>query len=166
MILADRQDREGFQAPIDYSVSADGTTTFDYGGVRLAGSISGDGEVFTATQIGSGLQGTATCVKSSGDKMVRNVAGRYYGAWMSTQPVTGVTELVLDNRGQTTEKVLRDSAGGRNYALGDNFMPVLASGELETRDARGAVSPDGRVLFLVQTDPNRFPTLIVYVRQS
>jgi hypothetical protein len=28
------------------------------------------------------------------------------------------------------------------------------------------VSQDGRVMFIVQTDPNKFPTLIVYVRKT
>ena len=166
IILRDRQGREGNQASISYSVSEDGTTTFDYGGARLAGSLSEDGSVFTATQIASGVQGTGICVRTSGNKMVDNVAGGYYGAWISTQPVTGVTELLLDRRGQTTETVLRDSVGGRDYSLGSNFMLVKASGEIETRDDNGAVSPDGRVLFIVQTDPNKFPTLIVYVRKS
>jgi hypothetical protein len=166
IIVSDRQNRTGFQAQISYQVSADGTTTFDYGGARLAGSLSKDGSVFTATQISSSVQGAGICLRTSGNKRVANVAGGYYGAWFSTQPVTAVTELLLDNRGQTAEVVLRDSLGGRNYALGTNFMLVLASGQIETRDADGAVSPDGRVLFLVQTDPNRFPTLIVYVRKA
>ena len=122
--------------------------------------------MFTATQISSNVQGTAICVRASGNKMINNVAGGYYGAWISTRPVTGVTELVLDTMGQTTEAVLRDSAGGRNYSLGSNFMLVLASGEIETRAANGAVSPDGRIMFIIQTDPNKFPTLIVYVKQS
>ena len=165
LILADRQSREGIQTQIQYDVASDGTTTLDYGGARLAGSLSADGSVFTGTQISSNVQGTGICVRASGNKMIGNVAGGYYGAWMSTQPVTGVTELVLDNMGQTRETVLRDSAGGRNYPLAGNFMLVLASGEIETRDANGAVSPDGRVLFIVQTDPNKFPTLVVYVRQ-
>jgi hypothetical protein len=166
IIVSDRQNRTGFQAQISYQVSADGTTTFDYGGARLAGSLSKDGSVFTATQISSSLQGAGICLRTSGNKQVANVAGGYYGAWLSTQPVTAVTELLLDNRGQTAEVVLRDSLGGRDYALDANFMLVLASGQIETRDADGAVSPDGRVLFLVQTDPNRFPTLIVYVRKT
>jgi hypothetical protein len=166
IILADRQGRDGLQATIDYSVAADGTTTLDYGGARLAGSLSASGDIFTATQIASKLQGAAICVRASGNKMISNVSGAYYGAWMSTQPITAVTELVLDNKGQTEERVLRDSAGGRNYSLGNNFMLVLASGEIETGDAWGAVSPDGRVLFLVQTGANRFPTLVVYVKQG
>ena len=154
------------QASISYSVSEDGTTTVDYAGIRLAGSLSPDGGVFTATQVASSLQGAAICVRASGNKMVSNVAGSYYGAWISTQPVSGVTELTLDSRGQTTETVLRDSLGGRGYSLGQNFMLVKGSGEIETRDANGAVSPDGRVMFIVQTDPGRFPTLIVYVRKT
>ena len=166
VIESDRQNREGFQAQISVAVSDDGTTTFDYGGARLVGSLSADGSVFTATQISSGVQGAAVCLRTSGNKRIANVAGGYYGAWLSTQPVTAVTELVLDSKGQTRELVLRDSAGGRNYALDANFMLVLASGQIETRDADGAVSPDGRVLFLVQTDPNRFPTLVVYVRKT
>ncbi|MCB1710603.1 MAG: hypothetical protein KDI10_17990, partial [Halioglobus sp.] len=97
---------------------------------------------------------------------VANVAGSYFGAWISTQPVTGVTELQLDTRGQTAETVLRDSAGGRNYAIGQNFMLVKSTGQIETRDADGAVSPDGRIMFIVQTDPNKYPTLIVYVRKT
>jgi hypothetical protein len=154
------------QAGMSYVVSADGTTTVDYAGVRLAGSLAPDGSVFTATQISASLQGAAICLRTSGNKMVGNVAGSYYGAWMSTQPVTAVTELLLDKMGQTAETVLRDSSGGRNYSLGQNFMLVKATGQITSRDADGAVSQDGRVLFLVQTDPNRFPTLIVYVRKT
>lgn len=154
------------QATISYEVSADGTTLFDYAGVRLAGSLSADGSVFAATQVAASLQGAGMCVRTSGNKTVANVAGGYYGAWMSTQPVSGVTELLLDQRGQTAETVLVDSAGGRNYSLGQNFMLVKGTGQIDTRDANGAVSPDGRVMFIVQTDPNRFPTLIVYVRKT
>lgn len=154
------------QALLSYAVSDDGTTTLDYAGLRLAGSLSADGSVFTATQISSDLQGSAVCLRTSDNKMVGNVAGGYYGAWMSTQPVTAVTELALDRAGQTAEVVLRDSAGGRNYSLGQNFMLVKSTGQIETQDADGAVSPDGRVLFLVQTDRNRYPTLVVYVRKT
>jgi hypothetical protein len=166
IIISDRQGRDGLQAGISYNVSADGTTTLDYGGARLAGSLSANGSVFAATQISANLQGTLICLRTSMDKMVANVAGNYYGAWMSTQPVTGVTELQLDNQGQTTEVVVLDSVGGQNYALGQNFMLVKANGQIETRDADGAVSEDGRILFIVQTDPNKFPTLIVYVRKT
>ena len=93
IIVSDRQNRTGFQAQISYDVSTDGTTTFDYGGARLAGSLSKDGSVFTATQISSSVQGTGICLRTSGNKQVANVAGGYYGAWLSTQPVTAVTEL-------------------------------------------------------------------------
>ncbi|MEM6582008.1 MAG: hypothetical protein AAF699_12075 [Pseudomonadota bacterium] len=166
IILEDRQRRQGQQAQISYEVSADGTMLLDYAGARIAGSLSSGGGVFTGSQIGSGVQGAAVCVRTSSNKRIANVAGAYYGAWMSTQPITAVTELVLDSRGQTVETVLRDSTGGRNYTLGTNFMLVLANGQIETRDANGAVSPDGRILFLIQTDPNRYPTLIVYVRET
>ena len=154
------------QAAMSYKVSADGTTTVDYAGARLAGSLSPDGSVFTATQISPTVQGAAICLRTSSNKMVGNVAGSYYGAWISTQPVTAVTELLLDKMGQTAETALRDSSGGRNYSLGRNFMLVKATGQIETRDADGAVSQDGRVLFIIQTDPNKFPTLIVYVRKT
>jgi hypothetical protein len=166
IIISDRQGRTGQQAGISYKVNEDGITTFDYAGARLAGSLSADGSVFTATQISSSLQGAGICLRASGNKRVANVAGSYYGAWISTQPVSGVTELLLDKQGQTVEAVLRDSVGGRNYSLGQNFMLVKASGEIETRDANGAVSPDSRAMFIVQTDPNKFPTLIVYVRKT
>jgi hypothetical protein len=156
----------GGQAPISYSVSEDGTTIVDYAGARLAGSLSADGSVFTATQVSANVQGSAICLRSSGNKMVGNVKGNYYGAWMSTQPITAVTELLLDKFGQTAETVILDSVGGRNYSLDQNFMLVKASGQIETRDADGAVSPDGRIMFIVQTDTNRFPTLVVYVRKT
>ena len=154
------------QAAISYEVSEDGTTIFEYAGARLAGSLSADGSVFAATQVTAQLQGAGMCVRTSGNKMVANVAGSYYGAWMSTQPVTGLTELLLDQRGQTAETVLVDSTGGRNYSLGQNFMLVKGTGQVDTRDANGAVSPDGRVMFIVQTDPNKFPTLVVYIRKT
>jgi hypothetical protein len=77
-----------------------------------------------------------------------------------------LTELLLDQRGQTAETVLLDSTGGRNYSLGQNFMLVKGTGQLETRDANGAISPDGQVMFIVQTDPNKFPTLVVYIRKT
>lgn len=154
------------QAAISYEVSEDGTTIFEYAGTRFAGGLSADGSVFAATQVAARLQGAGMCVRTSGNKMVANVAGSYYGAWMSTQPVTGLTELLLDQRGQTAETVLVDSTGGRNYSLGQNFMLVKGTGQIDTRDANGAVSPDGRVMFIVQTDPNKFPTLIVYIRKT
>jgi hypothetical protein len=166
IIIRDRQGRVDQQAQIRYEVSEDGTTTFDYGGVRLAGSLSADGSVFAATQVSSSAQGAGICIRASTTNRLSNLIGKYYGAWFSTRPVAGVTELVLDNKGQTVEAVLRDSVGGRNYSLGTNFILALSTGQLETRDADGAVSADGRLMFLIQTDPNKFPTLIVYVRQT
>ncbi len=166
VVLSRRLGGGANQAGISYSVSEDGTTILDYAGARLAGSLSQDGSVFTATQVSPALQGAAICLRTSGDKIVSNLVGSYYGAWISTQPVTAVTELLLDKLGQTAEAVLLDSAGGRNYSLGQNFMLVKASGQIETRDADGAVSTDGRLMFIVQTDANKFPTLIVYVRKT
>ncbi|MEE4147040.1 MAG: hypothetical protein V2I26_19700 [Halieaceae bacterium] len=166
MAVIERRLSGANQAAITYEVSEDGTTVFEYAGTRFAGSLSADGSVFAATQIAAKLQGAGMCVRTSGNKMVANVAGSYYGAWMSTQPVTGLTELVLDQQGQTAETVLVDSTGGRNYSLGQNFMLVKGTGQIDTRDAAGAVSPDGRVMFIVQTDPNKFPTLVVYVRKT
>jgi hypothetical protein len=166
LIVINRRLTGANQAAMTYNVSADGTTTVDYAGARLAGSLSPDGSVFTATQISPTVQGAAICLRTSSNKMVGNVAGSYYGAWISTQPVTAVTELLLDKMGQTAETALLDSSGGRNYSLGQNFMLVKATGQIETRDADGAVSQDGRVLFIIQTDPNKFPTLIVYVRKT
>lgn len=148
------------------AIGEDGTTIFEYAGARLAGSLSADGSVFAATQVSAQLQGAGVCVRTSGNKTVANVAGSYYGAWMSTQPVTGLTELLLDQRGQTVETVLVDSTGGRNYSLGQNFMLVKGPGQVDTRDANGAVSPGGRVMFIVQTDTNKFPTLVVYIRKT
>ena len=165
VVESDRQDRAG-QSVVNYTVEPDGTTTFDYAGLRLAGGLSEDGSLFAATQISARLQGAAMCLRTSGDKMVGNVAGSYYGAWMSTQPVAGVTELQLDNRGNTVETVIRDSVGGRNYSLGSDFMLVKATGQLETRESYGAVSANGQVMFLINTSPNKFPTLVVYVRKT
>ncbi len=166
LIVINRRLTGANQAAMTYTVSPDGTTVLDYAGARLAGSLSADGSVFSATQISPTVQGAAVCLRTSSNKMVTNVAGSYYGAWISTQPVTAVTELLLDKMGQTAEAVLLDSSGGRNYSLGQNFMLVKATGQIETRDADGAVSQDGRVMFIVQTDPNKFPTLIVYVRKT
>lgn len=165
VVVSDRQDRSG-QSVVSYTVDPDGTTTFDYAGLRLAGGLSEDGSLFAATQISARLQGAAMCLRTSGDKMVGNVAGTYYGAWMSTQPVSGVTELQLNNQGTTVETVLRDSVGGRNYSLGQDFMLVKATGELETRETHGAISANGQVMFLINTSPNKFPTLVVYVRKT
>ncbi|MEP1471907.1 MAG: hypothetical protein ABJK20_08590 [Halieaceae bacterium] len=165
VIESDRQGRSR-QSIVSYTVEPDGTTTFDYAGLRLAGGLSEDGSLFAATQISARLQGAAMCLRTSGDKMVGNVAGSYYGAWMSTQPVAGVTELQLNNQGTTVETVIRDSVGGRNYSLGQDFMLVKATGQLETRESHGAISANGQVMFLINTSPNKFPTLVVYVRKT
>ncbi|MFT6287356.1 MAG: hypothetical protein ACJA09_002110 [Alcanivorax sp.] len=164
-ILEDRQGRSG-QTAISYNVAENGTTTFDYLGMRLAGSLSADGSVLAATQVSARLQGSAMCLRSLANKTVASVAGGYYGAWFSTQPISAVSEIVLDNQGQTAEVVLRDSLGGRNYSLGQDFMLVKATGELKTSDSFGSVSADGRILFLVNTNPNKFPTFIAYVRKT
>ena len=165
VVESDRQDRSG-QSPVSYTVDPDGTTTFDYAGLRLAGGLSEDGSLFAASQISSSLQGAAMCLRTSGDKMVGTVAGSYYGAWMSTQPVAGVTELQLNNQGTSVETVIRDSVGGRNYSLGQDFMLVKATGQLETRESFGAISANGQVMFLINTSPNKFPTLVVYVKKT
>ena len=169
-LLRLEQDRQGFsgQTAIGYSVADDGTMTFSYNiNVQLAGSLSADGSFFTGTQVQSSAQGAIACMRRSSDQTLGTAAGRYYGAWSSVQPVTGVTELVVDVTGQTLENVLRDSGGGRNYSLGQDFMLVLFDGQVSTGTERyGMLSGDRRVLFLVSTDASKFPTLVVYIRQG
>jgi hypothetical protein len=160
-------DRLGFygQTALSYQVSPDGTTIMDYAGVRLVGSLSADGHVFVASQVQSSAQGLAICIRSSANQTLGTVAASYYGAWMSTQAVAAVTSLLVDITGTTAEAVLVDSYGGRSYSLGANWMLVNYDGKTSTQNSEGAISPDGRVMFLVNTNPSGFPTLVVYTRQ-
>ena len=161
-------DRQGFsgQVGVTYSVADDGTMIFNYIGVQYAGSLSADGSFYAGTQIQSASQGSIACLSSSANHTLGTAAGRYYGAWSSVQPSTGVTDLLVDVTGTTLESVLVDSTGGRNYSLGADFMLVLYDGQISTSNSYGMISADRRLLFLVNTSPSKFPTLIVYIRQG
>ena len=156
----------GGQTGIGYTVFEDGTATLDYSSVHLVGSVSADGGLFVASQLQNDNQGAAICIRSSSNHTLGTMQGSYIGAWASTQPAMGVTELLVDITGTTAEAVYIDSYGGRDYSLGTDIMLVNWDGKLETRLSDGAVSADGRIAFLVNTDPTKFPTLIVYVRKT
>ena len=85
---------------------------------------------------------------------------------MRLDPVTAVTDILVDVSGQTAESVLRDSLGGRSYLLEQNFLLVKFDGRLETRSTNGAVSPDGRVMFIVDSNPGNLPRLAVYIKKT
>jgi hypothetical protein len=77
-----------------------------------------------------------------------------------------VTELLVNATGSTAESVHIDSTGGRAYSLGLDFMLVNWDGKLATSANYGAISINGRAMFIVYTDPNKFPTLVYYTRKS
>ncbi|MEP5763557.1 MAG: hypothetical protein ABJ308_03155 [Halieaceae bacterium] len=164
-LISDRYSRSG-STGATYQVFADGTATLDYDGRRLTGSLSADGSVFAGAEINDSGKGAAICLRSSSNRTLFDVIGSYYGAWMSAQPVSAVTDLLVSNTGQTAESVLRDSIGGRSYFLAADFLLAFGDGRLETSTNFGASSPDGRLMFIINTDPNKYPTLIVYVRKT
>jgi hypothetical protein len=163
-LLSDRAGRFRQGAAI-YQVSPSGTMTLDYGNVHLVGSLSAGGAVFTSSQLQSSAQGAAICIRASSNNTLANAQGSWYGSWMSTGPNTAVTELLIVLSGQTAEAVHIDSNGGRNYSLGADWMLVNWDGRLQTSIQNGAISADGRIAFTVNTDPSKYPTLIVYIRK-
>jgi len=162
---SDRYGRSG-TAAIGYQVLEDGTTTLDFLGQRLVGSLSENGSMFVGAEINSSAKGSGVCLRSSSNKTLGNARGSYYGAWMSAQPVTGVTELAVATSGFSAESVLRDSTGGRQYLLQQFFLNVFFDGKLTTDSNYGALSADDGSLFIVVTDPNKYPTLILYIRKT
>jgi hypothetical protein len=162
-LLSDRLGYSGVRG-IGYTVFPDGTTTLDYADVHLAGSLSADGEIFVATQLQASTQGSAICIKASANKTIASVKGTYYGSWISTQPAVAVTEWLIDKSGTTAEAVRIDSFGGSNYSLGTDWVLVNYDGKMSTQTTEGAVSRDGRIIFLVNTNPGKFPTLVLYTR--
>ncbi len=159
-------------APMSYSVSSDGTAVMSYFGLsnqvlQVPGSLSADGTVFVGSEMVDSRKGTAICLKSSFDKTPASVIGNYYGAWVQIRSplLTGVTELGVTNEGAAGELVLRDSYGNGNYILPVNYMLVTFGGELETQYRQGAISPDGQVIFLIETNPNAFPNIALYIRK-
>ena len=164
-VISDRWGQSG-SAAMQYQVFTDGTTTLDYLGLRLVGGLSADGSVFAAAEIDSEGRGAGICLRASSNKTLGTVQGSYYGAWLNLQPVTAVTDILVDVSGQTAESVLRDSLGGRSYFLAQDFMLVKFDGRLETRSDEGAVSPDGRIMFIVDTNPVSLPRLTVYIKKG
>lgn len=164
-VISDRWGQSG-SAAMQYQVLTDGTTTLDYLGLRLVGGLSADGSVFAAAEIDSEGKGAGICLRASSNKTLGTVQGSYYGGWFNLQPVSAVTDILVDVSGQTAESVLRDSLGGRRYLLDRNFMLVKFDGRLETRENNGAVSPDGRVMFTVDTNPANLPRLSVYIKKA
>jgi hypothetical protein len=45
-------------------------------------------------------------------------------------------------------------------------MLVKNDGRIDTQSNFGAVSPDGRILFVVNTNGSQFPRLAVYVKKT
>ena len=140
------------QASVSYKVSDDGTTTFDYAGAGLRATCRPMAAYSPPPRYHPRYRAPVFACEHPATKWSR-MWRAVISAPGSAQPVTGVTELMLDTRGQTAETVLRDSAGSRNYAIGQNFMLVKSTGQIETRDADGAVSPDGRIMFIVRPIP-------------
>jgi hypothetical protein len=163
-LLSDRAGRFR-QAAVSYQVSPSGTMTLDYSNVHLVGSLSAGGAVFTSSQLQSSAHGAAICIRASANNTLANAEGSWIGSWMSTGPNTAVTELLIVRSGQTAEAVHIDSNGGRNYSLGSDWMLVNWDGRLETSIQNGAISADSRIAFTVNTDPSKYPTLIVYIRK-
>jgi hypothetical protein len=164
-VLQDRQGASG-AARVAYKVYADGTMTLDYARVHLVGSLSAGGAVFVSSQLQNSGRGAAVCVRASSAKTVGNVAGEWLGSWISTGISSAVTELLVNGSGQTAEAVYRDSNGGRSYPLGADWMLVNWDGSISTSVQFGAVSADDRIAFTVNTDPSRYPTLILYIHKG
>jgi hypothetical protein len=163
-ILAERRGQTG-QAAVAYSVAANGTMSLSWGSVSLTGNLSTTGDVYVASQLHSTKRGTAVCIRANSGKSLLNVAGNYLGAWISLQPVTAVTELLIDETGTTAESVHRDSLGGRSYSLGVDWILSFWDGRLSTSANHGAISGDGRTMFIVYTNPSKYPTLVYYTRK-
>ena len=164
-LIEDRLGASG-QAPLSYSVSEDGTTILNYSNVQLVGSMSADGQVFVSSQLQSNARGASICIKVSANHTLGTLAGSYIGALSSTQPGMGVTEILFNEAGFSAESVHIDSYGLRNYSLGRDFILVNYDGRLEAEFTDGAVSYNGQLAFMVNTDPGKFPTLVVYIRKS
>jgi hypothetical protein len=167
-LLSVLEDREGASgsARVAYKVYEDGTMTLDYARVHLVGSLSAGGAVFVSSQLQNSGRGAAVCVRASSAKTLGNVAGQWLGSWISTGLSSAVTELLVTDSGQTAEAVYRDSIGGRSYPLGADWMLVNWDGRLSTSVQFGAVSADDRVAFTVNTNPSKFPTLILYIHKG
>ena len=165
-VISDRWQQVG-SAALAYQVFDDGTATIQYLGQQMTGSVSADGGIFTSSEISNNGRGAGICVRASGDKLVSSVAGDYYGAWVYIQSplLTGVTELGVNQFGSAAERVVRDSVGDGNYFLDVGFVNVLLGGRLQTRYREGGISPDGRVLFLIETNPQALPNLALYIRK-
>ena len=132
----------------------------------MTGSLSATGDGFGASQLQSSKRGAAVCIASNQGNSLANVAGSYLGTWISLQPVTAVTELLVEQTGNTAEAVHRDSLGGRAYSLGNDFLLSFWDGRLETSANHGAIAAGGRAMFIVYTNPSKYPTLVYYTRKS
>ena len=85
-LISDRWGQNG-SAGMSYAVAGDGTTTLDYLGLRLVGSLSADGSVFTGAEMADSGKGAGICIRASAYKTLGTLQGSYYGAWMNLQPV-------------------------------------------------------------------------------
>jgi hypothetical protein len=164
-VLEERRGQTG-QASVSYSVTPYGAVALSWGSLRLNGGVSSNGDVITASQIESGRRGAAVCIRANAGKSLLNVASSYLGAWISLQPMTAVTELLVDTSGTTAEAVALDSAGGRAYSIGQDWMLVNWDGKLATSSNHGAISADGRFMFIIRLNPGGFPALVFYSRKS
>ena len=164
-VLEERRGQTG-QAVVAYSVNPRGVLSLAWGSVQLTGSVSADGDVLIMAQLESSRRGLAVCLRSNNGNSLANVAGSYIGSWINLRPSTAVTELLVTNAGNTSEAVYRDSFGNGNYALGADILLSFWDGRLETRDNHGAIAAGGKAMFIVYTDPDKYPTLVYYTRKQ
>lgn len=165
-IIADRWGDIGSQV-IGYSLFEDGTARLNYLGVQLTGSLSADGNVFVGSEIASDARGVGACVRQSSGNTLGNVAGRFYGTYVTiTSPLyTAVVQRDFTTAGSGDLTIRRDSLARRDRRFND-YVLVGFSGQLQTGTRDGALSPDGKVLFLVDVREGELPSFSLLVREQ
>ncbi len=173
-LVADRWDQQGTSNNIGYTVFENGTAYLDYLGLRLAGSISADGDVFVGSEISDDVRGVGACLRRSSGKGLDTVSGTFYGVYVSiAAPLfTAVAQRDFTPAGGADLTLRRDSYGGSNRQFGDFVLTVDDQrGQLETGSRHGAISPDGQVVFFVDTRPSTqissiLPSFSLYFRSN
>ncbi len=169
-IIADRWNQQGTSA-LGYTLFEDGTARLNYRAsrwnVQLTGSISADGNVFVGSEIAGDARGVGACLRTSSNNTLNTVAGTFYGSYVTiTSPLfTAVTQRDFTRAGGGDLTIRRDSRGNRNIRDND-YVLVGFSGQLQTGDREGAISPDGQVVFLIDARAGELPSFSLYVREN
>jgi hypothetical protein len=153
-------------APATYSVTTEGRVSLNFLGTRVVGGVMDDGNVIALAQTNNDGQGTGMCIKSTTDRVLDDMVGEYYGAYVDANGSTAIRDFRVFSDGTASYTVVADSFGNVVTLPVQLNFTVTPNGRISTGFQQGMVSADGRIAFLLLTRPGGQAEFAVYVRKT